>query len=195
VILKEADAGNTGRASLDTRAGAFQSDAAEPEDGDTLLTSLSERIESDAWRLPLAEYWSEDNEVSTVARRLPDVFCCVTGNCDEQLVVNLSYVSDRNIIRPQMDSVCTNSLGDIGAGVDQQFSFFRIGADGIQRFASEDFQIAARKIFLSQLDVIDVAARCLADLRQQLTSPARLIARKLRPIADVVEKQPAEIFS
>ena len=163
VILKQADARDSSRASLDTRAGALQSDAAEREHGGPLLTSLAKHIESGAGRLPLPEYWSEDNEVSTVGCGSPDVFCCVTRNGDEQLAVNLSHVSDRKIIGTEMDSVSTDSHGDIGAGVDQQLRLFGIGADGIERFASEDFQFAARQILFTQLDVINAGARCFGD--------------------------------
>ena len=90
-----------------------------------------------------------------------------------------------------MNSVSTRSDGNIGARVDEEFSFqFSVLSSQFRyRLASKRFQLAHREIFFAKLDEINAAAGSLRGLVEQLTAAGRFIARKSRPIGDVVEKQ------
>ena len=127
ILLKQADAGDPSRSSLQARCGVFHRDAAESEDGDLRPACFMQGGE--AGRLPsgsivFSEDWSKDGEVCTLGVGANHILVRMAGGGHEKVVSgqwpvgSLSRFTRPDIVRAQMNAIGSRSQRNVRAGVN-----------------------------------------------------------------------------
>jgi hypothetical protein len=89
ILLKQADARNASRSSLQAQCGVFHRDATESEDGNLCLAGFpqgSKAHRSGSGRASFPEYRRKNGEVDFLGLGAQNISGCVTGSGDEKVI-------------------------------------------------------------------------------------------------------------
>ena len=219
VFLEEADAGYTRCAAGQALRKVLRGDPAERKyrsprrGGQRTGAGFTQAMESgfgaglDFLHLPpgfagrsmIFKDWAEDNEICALRFRQAHFFRRMTGNRNEstlhaRLREQIAGVCSRDIAGAQVHAIGAHGQGNVAARIDQDAGTLcaRTPArsfDPPHCVASQRFQFARRKIFFSQLNVINAGTRGLRNFFQQALASRALIAGKLGAVGNVIQEQ------
>ena len=182
-LLEEPNACNPCGALFQAGIGVLEGYAAQGDDRNLLLASLSERTKSarrSSRRFPFLKDRGENSKIRACGSSLGNFREGVAGDSNPRLAAlagrrisppDLPYVTGRNVIRAQVNSIGPRGDGYIHAGIDEN-SRSLPQARGLRLLLSnhsngcpgERFQFAHRKVLLAQLNEIHSPAGSFGNL-------------------------------
>jgi hypothetical protein len=197
ILLKQADASDSGRSRPPARSSVFDGDATESEDGNFRPASFPQGEEPGRLRsgsAAFSEYRSEDSKVGSLGLGAEDISDRVTRRGHQKVVgrpqlvgrnlQHMAHFTRRDIIGVQMDAIGVHGQRNVGAGVNEQASsefsivpqipvlslqrcVIAYGGKGVSRHR---FQFSGAQISFAKLDVVEAGPRGFGNLGEQVAA-------------------------